>query len=197
MIRNRLTPLEYDPGSVVYQHVRRIVGGMIKKAVGMGYDWLEVESAANLGFAVAVESYSADKGEFVAWVKRKVRYAILDTRRKGNRPLPLSADPDLFDPADPESETDEEPAFDLTAVLLGLSDDARAWVSLVLDPPDAVRAKAAELGWDAGGQTRGIEAAKYRQAVYSFLRGSGWSNRRIDAAYKEACDALGRNERAD
>lgn len=190
MILNRIRPLDYDPGSVVYEHVRRIVEGMIWKALRMGYDEMETRSAANFGFAVALQSYSEAKGDFVKWVKYKVRCAIIDTpRRKKYRRGPTVHGDVTFDPADPEY--DAPPAFDLTAVLVGLSDDAKAWVSLVLEPPDSVVAKAKELGWDATNTAAGIEAAKYRSAVFTFLRESGWSNRRITAAYLEACEALG------
>lgn len=190
MIRNRIFPLDTDPGSVVYEHLRRLIAATVYKAVRNGYDRQEAESAANYGFALGLNTFRPELGDPVAWIMTKVRYAVKDTMKyRKFRNLPTPKDPDLFDP--PE-ELDECEPFDLTAVLLGLSDDARAWVVVALDPPDSVVADAKRLGWSGdAAMTRGIEAAKYRQAVFNFFKESGWSAKRTLAAYLEAAKSLG------
>ncbi len=187
--------LDHDVGSVVYEHVRKMIEGLARRAVRMGYDEIEVTSAANYGFTIALRDYDQNK-DFVRWVKFKVRRQLFDLkRRKGTKRLPLwTGNSDEFDlEFDPPDQTTEEPEpFDLTAQLVRMGDDARAWVSLVIDPPQSVLTTARELGWGTGeAANRASETAAYRQAVFTFLRESGWSNRRINRAYYEACEVLG------
>lgn len=190
--RNRTkTPLEHDIGSVVYLHVRKMLEAMCRRAESLGYDPIECESAANLAVVEAIRSYKPDLGEPVEWIKRHIRYALMDLKRtKSTRFMPLSADPEQFDPQDMSFEDEEPTPFDLTTVLLGLSDDAVTWVTLVIDPPEDVLATAARLGWSRT-NPGGREAAKFRQAVFQFLKQSGWSNRRAVAALMEASAKLG------
>lgn len=191
MRRKKVKPLNLDPGSEVYLHFERLVRAICRKAVFMGYDKDDVESAAGLGFTAAVQSYDETKGEIELWIRFKVTKQIISLKRqKAYQRLPLAADPDQFDPADC-TETDEESAFDITPALLRMSDDAAAWVSLVLDPPESVATKAQELGWPHGNGYKGSAVYAYRQAVFQWFRQAGWSDRRITQAYLEACKALG------
>jgi hypothetical protein len=185
------TPLEDDIGSAVYLHVRNMVAAIVNRAARFGVDWIEAESAANLAVAEAIVSFQPEKGDPVAWIMLNVRYAIYDLRRyKTTAALPLASDPDQFDPPAPSDDEDDTP-FDLTGALLGLSEDAVMFVTITLDPPASVLETARRLGWSESKGCGGIDAAKYRQAVFSFLKESGWSNRRTTNAYLEACSKLG------
>lgn len=190
--RNRCkVPLAYDIGSVVYMHVQKMIAAMVRRAVRLGYDEIECESAANLAVAEAIKSFRDDLGDPVHWIKSHVNYALMDIKkRKATRSLPLASNPEHFIPVDPSSLEDDEPKFDLTTALMSLSDDAKCWVTLVLDPPEDILRTAARLGWSSD-KPAGQEAAKYRQAVFQFLVDSGWSRRRATAALLEASSKLG------
>ena len=189
MRRRNPKPLHLDPGSEVYAHFKALVQSICRKAVFLGYDPQDAESAAGWGFVLAVNSYDPDKGQIDVWIRYKVTKEITSLKRqKAYKRLPLTDDPELFDPPAPEDEDEE---FDITPLLLGLSDDAASWVSLVLDPPESVQEKAAELGWPHGGGYKGSASYAYRQAVFEWFRQAGWSDKRITTAYLEACRALG------
>lgn len=187
----RVKPLHLDPGSEVYAHFEAMVKSICRKAVFLGYDPEDAESAAGWGFVLAITTYDEAKGEIGLWIRYKVTKEITSLKRqKAYKRMPLVDDPDNFDPPDCTG-TDEEPEFDITPLLLGLTEDAADWVSLVLDPPESVKAKAEELGWPHGNGFKGAAVYAYRQAVFEWFREAGWNDKRITKAYLEACKALG------
>lgn len=188
--------LQYDPGSVVYldDQVQRVIRKLVGKAVRHGQDRMEAESAANFGFVQALATYDPGHGDFPVWVHVKVSNRMKDVaRQRRYRRLPLVEDmneragDDAFGYQDESAGPGHGDLPDLTAELLAMGDDARTWVSLVLDPPDSVVETAARLGWP---DSAPFPAAAFRQAVHQYLRDSDWDARRIGRAYREACVAL-------
>lgn len=165
----------YGPKTATYLEVRGLMVTVANRTLrGKSLDRDDADSALNLAFTVAYNTYDPTIAEFTTHVGYKVEKALLTAWRRQCARRRRETTVDEF----PDVPDRNHAVFDRGEFLRGLSRDARRVVKLVLYPPEAVTETVEELD-------QGDTAANVRYAVREFLRDLGWSARRIKDAFLE------------
>lgn len=153
-MRSPIRPATTDetPASVTYEDVSPELAKSVRSAYRRrGGDYDEFDSAANLSFLRAYAGYDATRGEFVNWLRYRLKRDLAAVPVNPPKPeLDLELVPARESPA----------AFDLTEFLAVLGSDAGLVIRLVFRPNRgartpcgvraAVRRRLRALGWSAG-----------------------------------------------
>lgn len=162
-----------------YMDVRSLIGGVchdFRRAYGG-----DVEEYFAHASATYVDAYNDHNPDypFPVWVRMKVWSSLLDQYRVHARRL--KALPRVGMEACAGLAVYDRPAFRLDEFASDLSDDARTAIRLILEPPAELTATAEE---------RGGYGLNWRSALRDYLHASGWSTRRVSAAFHEIKAAL-------
>lgn len=131
----------------------------------------------NYAFCCAYEDYDRDNGEFLDWVRFRVRRRLLDVRRSPARRQRNLPRVELQD-----HQRTCGPAGFMTDLLDELSEDAKHVVSLVLDAPPDVILALCERGR--------VNAVTIKAALREFLIDLGWTTSRVSKSFAEIRKAL-------
>ncbi len=158
-----------------YRDLERLVNKLCWWAVEhLGGDYSDYESAADQAYTKAVQTHDPARGQItthVWWCVRNRLLSVAATERRHRERCRTDLDLDRL-PARGKT-------FDLEALLLDLSEDARTVVRLVVDTPgDLARlCRMRRVDW-------------MQQALGRALRNMGWTIGRVVESFDEVKEAL-------
>lgn len=161
-----------------YAEVREAVVGTARKfQARYGGDSQELLAQANLLFVTAVRDYLPDRGQFLPWLRFRVWTGLAEMTReelRRHKSRNSGLDVDTIPRKAPSG---------LTALLVDLSNDARALIALLLDPPPAALFNARVFGSPR-------VPDNLFDGVCTMLSACGWGDERLDLAIREVEEAL-------
>lgn len=155
--------------SQVYEETKALIQDTVHKFfIKYKGDYQELISIANEEFVLAFHSFNPDKSKISTWIRNKIWWRLLNHMRqkiqteKNTKQVKLNRIP--YSETKPILETLEE-----------LSKDAKIVVSIVLYPP--------EQEWDN-------RPKMLRKQLKDFLKGIGWTTKRITESFGEISNIL-------